>query len=356
MPNHPTLDVNLSAIAANYRLLKARHAKGTLAAVVKADAYGLGMSAVAARLWDEGCRDFFVATLAEGVSLRAVLPEANIGVFNGLLAGEEKEFQRHTLMPVLNDLGQVERFQGSGFRIQDSGIIHVDTGMTRLGLSIVDLKKISFRILNPESRILLMSHLACASDPAHPKNAEQLTRFREALKYFPGAKASLANSSGIFLSPDFHFDLARPGCALYGINPTKGENPMQPVATLSAPILQIRTLDHDEAIGYDATYAAPKGSRIAVIGIGYADGWMRALSNKGSAYIAGYKVPVIGIISMDMLALDVTNIPEAKLTSDVRAEFINAQHTVDDVARDCNTIGYEIFTRIGNRVARNYID
>ncbi len=259
-------------------------------------------------------------------------------------------------MPVLNTVEQVERFaQDSGFRIQDSDIIiHIDTGMTRLGLSETDLKKILPRILNPESRILLMSHLACANEPAHPKNAEQLARFKKTLALFPGAKASLSNSSGLFLPPEFHFDIARPGCALYGINPTDGKNPMQPVVTLSAPLLQIRELEQDETIGYGATYQAKRGTRIAIVAMGYADGWLRALSNKGFAYIAGHKVPIIGRISMDMLALDMTSVPENRLASHVRAEFINKEQTVDDVAAACGTIGYEVFTRIGERVKRVY--
>ena len=342
----PILEIDLCAIAANYRLLKARHAKQSVATVVKADAYGLGMPAVSQCLWEEGCREFFVATLSEGIALRAHLSDAQIGVFNGLLAGEEKEYAHHRLMPTLNDPAQVER---AG---ELPSILHIDTGMTRLGLNMSDLKAIR----HPSSIYrYLMSHLACAGDPEHPKNAEQLVRFREACALLPGVKASLANSSGIFLSPDFHFDLARPGCALYGINPTLGTNPMQPVATLSAPILQIRTIDRDETVGYDATFSAPKGSRIAVVGLGYADGWPRILSNKGFAYVAGTKVPVVGIVSMDMLALDVSTIPHAQLTEHTHAEFTNDQQTVDDVAKAAGTIGYEIFTRIGRRVERRHL-
>jgi len=349
MPNCAILDIDLSAIAANYQLLKKTHAKHNVAAVVKADAYGLGMAAIAPMLAGEGCKEFFVATLAEGITLRALLPNATIGVFNGLLAGEEKDYAQHRLVPVLNDLG---RIQDSGFRIQGDVIIHIDTGMTRLGLTESELKTLP-RILNPESRILLMSHLACANEPQHPKNAEQLSRFKTALALFPGARASLCNSSGIFLSDDFHFDVARPGCALYGINPTSGANPMRAVAKLSAPLLQIRTLDRDETIGYGATASAKKGSRIAITAMGYADGFFRNLSNKGFAFIAGYKVPVIGRVSMDMVALDVSALPDNALNA--RAEFINAQQTVDDVANACGTIGYEIFTRIGSRVLRQYV-
>lgn len=346
-----TLEVDLKALAANYRLLKSRHAARNIAAVVKADAYGLGVEAVSKALWGDGCREFFVATLEEAIMLRRTLPDAVIGVFQGFLPGEERDYAAHKLTPVLNDLAEVERFvrmTDDGWQM--TGILHVDTGMTRLGLNTAELKSIR----HPSSVIrYLMSHLACANEPQHPKNAEQLERFKDALKHFPGVKASLANSSGIFLPSEFHFDMARPGCALYGINPTNEKNPMQHVATLSAPLLQIRTLDRDETVGYGATKAMQKGSRIAICALGYADGWMRSLSNQGHAFIAGQKAPILGRVSMDMVALDVSTLPELPATA--RAEFINARQTVNDIASACDTIGYEIFTRIGNRVKRLYI-
>jgi alanine racemase len=345
-----TLTINLAAIIANYRLLTEKHAAKNCAAVVKANAYGLGVTPVSQALWNTGCREFFVATLAEGIELRATLPEAHIGVFQGMFAGEEKGYAEHRLIPVVNSLEQLEWVQRSGVGGQGF-ILHVDTGMTRLGLNSSELHS-----LPPDLRPLsLMSHLACANEPAHEKNAEQLSRFQKAAALFPNARKSLANSSGIFLPPEFHFDIARPGCALYGINPTSGKNPMQHVATLDAPILQIRTLDRDETIGYGATASLPKNSRIAIAGIGYADGYFRHLSNKAFAYVAGHKVPLIGRVSMDMVALDVSTVPHPLLTSHVRAEFINAQQTVDDVADAAGTIGYEIFTRIGARVVRDYV-
>ncbi len=343
------LTVNLSAIRANFCLLRARHAKQNIAAVVKANAYGLGVAAVSAAIWDEGGREFFVATLEEAVELRGVLPQAKIYVFQGIFSGEEAEFTKHRLIPVLNSLEQVEKY-GRGGEI----VIHIDTGMTRLGLCETDLSRLpSF---HKSQSILIISHLACANNPEHPKNIEQLTRLRKALALFPSAKVSFANSSGLFLSEGFHFDLGRPGCALYGINPTDGQNPMQQVATLCAPILQIRELDRAETVGYSATYAAQKGSRIAVVGMGYADGYFRHLSNQGFVYIAGYKSPVLGRVSMDMVAVDVSKIHEAQLSPETRAEFINAEQTVDDVANQANTIGYEVFTRIGQRVKREYVN
>lgn len=348
-----TLSVSLPALRTNYRLLKGHHAKKSAAAVVKADAYGLGVGNVSRALWEEGCRDFFVATLEEGIELRSHVSHASIAVFSGLRAGEEKTFQRYELIPVLNSLEQVNLFmKAPGFGTQESVMIHVDTGMARLGLSATDLASL-VKLPCPEPRLLVMSHLACGNEPKHPKNSEQLKRFQEALKRFPKARASLANSSGLFLPPEFHFDISRPGCALYGINPVEGDNPMRHVATLSAPFLQIRTLDREETVGYGATHKAKKGSRIAIVDLGYADGLLRALSSKGFAFVAGEKVPFAGRVSMDMIALDVSAIPEKKLEK-AEAEFISAAQTVSEVAALAGTIGYEIFTRIGKRVKKVY--
>lgn len=356
-----TLAVDISALKSNYQLLKNRHAKNSVAAVVKANAYGLGVKEVSLALWADGCRDFFVATLAEGIELRGILPEVKIGVFQGLFAGEEKEYSYHRLTTVLNDIPQVERFTKSELRHTSKNImLHVDTGMTRLGLSESDLLLLTtkFSALSTHNSLLILSHLACANDSSHPKNSEQLNRFQAALKYFPNTKASLANSAGVFLPDEFHFDIARTGCALYGINPTDNTKQMQHVATLSAPILQIRTLDRDETVGYGATAPAKKGSRIAIIALGYADGYFRSLSNQGFAFITGHKVqhkvPLLGRVSMDMVAVDISNIPESQITEQTRAEFINNIQTVDDIASQCNTIGYEIFTRIGRRIQRVY--
>lgn len=351
MPNHATLTIDLSAVAANYRLLKARHATHAVGAVVKADAYGLGLGVVSKRLWKEGCREFFVATLEEGTELRRVLPEANITVFQGMLAREEKEYRTHRLFATVNTLEQFKRQAAGPERLT----LQVDTGMTRLGLTQKDLSVIAAMHQVSASGLVMMSHLACASDPAHGKNAEQLQRFGEALKLFPGARASLCNSAGIFLSPDYHFDLGRPGCALYGIHPAErpGENPMRPVATLSAPILQIRELEREEAVGYGATFKAAKNSRIAIVGLGYADGYLRSLGGKGVVFVGGRKAPVVGRVSMDMVAVDMTGFPEMK--PGARAEFINARYTVNDMAHDAGTIGYEIFARLGRRVKRVYV-
>ncbi len=350
----PTLNVDLTAIRANYRLLKARHSQQSCAAVVKANAYGLGAYAVAQALKQEGCREYFVATLAEAIELRAVLPDAIIGVFNGPYLGEEAEYLQHNLLPVLNETSQLERWQAAS----DSApaILHVDTGMTRLGFSQSMLEKAAATHSEFLAKrvALLMSHLACANEPEHPQNAQQLSRFTQAKTLLPGIRASLCNSSGLFLDARFHQDLARPGCALYGINPTEQENPMQQVAVLSAPIIQIRQLDRDESVGYGGTYPSAKGGKIAITALGYADGWLRSQSNSGFAFIAGKQVPIAGRVSMDMIALDVTPLTENELSKTENVEFINNIQTVDMVAGLCSTIGYEIFTRLGRRVLRTY--
>lgn len=354
MSAYATLSVDLSALKANYQLLKNRHAKQNIASVVKANAYGLGVTEVSKALAAEGCQLFFVATLDEAIELRNILPQADIAVFNGLFKGEEKDFLHHRIIPVANTVEQVERIQDSACGIQGY-MLHIDTGMTRLGLSQPDLESCLPRLLNPQFQILLLlSHLSCANDPSHPKNAEQLMRLKQAQALLPGITVSFANSSGHFLPDDYHFDMGRPGCALYGINPTAGTNPMRHVATLSAPILQIRTLDRDEDVGYGATCTARKDSRIAIAGLGYADGYFRSLGNRGHAFIAGHPVPMAGRVSMDMIALDISAVPEAILTAELRAEFINERQTVDAIAEQCDTIGYEVFTRIGRRVKRIY--
>ena len=340
-----TLSVDLSALADNYRLLKSRHAKQNIAAVVKANAYGLGAEAVSKKLWAEGCREFFVATLEEGIELRGYLPDAQIAVFQGMFAGEEKEYTAYKLTPVVNTLEQAQQMTDDRWQ---TSILHIDTGMTRLGLNESEVKTLG----HLSSAVChLMSHLSCAADASNPKNTEQLARFKTALAMFPNARASLTNSSGLFLPGEFHFDLGRPGCALYGIAPVVA-NPMKHVATLSAPILQLRECDRDETVGYNGTYSAPKGSRIAITALGYADGYLRHLSNKSYACIGGHKVPVAGRVSMDMIALDVSSVPESALAN--RAEFINADYTVNHLAEAAGTIGYEIFTRIGRRVKRVY--
>ncbi len=355
MPNTPTLEISLSALTANYEIIKSKLGDRLCAAVVKANAYGLGMEGVSKHLASLGCKQFFVATLAEAIDLRAVLPDTIIYVFQGILPNEEKEFLQRKLIPVLNSMEHIERWEKAGG--DKNAVLHVDTGMTRLGLTepeALALSADSTRVQKLGIR-MVMSHLASANDGDIEKSNDQRMRFEKAFRSFAQPMAaSLANSAGVFLGKEYYYDIARVGCALYGITPIIGENPMKHVATLSAPILQVRTLDRDETVGYGATHAAKKGSRIAICAIGYADGMMRSLSGRGFAYVADMKVPFVGRVSMDMIALDVSSIPEAKLAG-ARAEFINAKQDVNMLTALCDTIGYEMFTRMGKRVQYRYI-
>lgn len=358
MTHTATLDIDLAGIAHNWQLLGSQPQGSICAAVVKANAYGLGVEPVAAMLAAQGCTHFFVATLTEAIELRGVLKNADIFVFHGIAAGEAAEFTEHRLIPVINDMAQLERWEKVAANAHTPAMLHVDTGMSRLGMNEGE----AFALAEDTARMnaakieWLMSHLACAGTPEHPLNADQQARFSALHRTMPRLKASLANSSGIFLGSGFHFDLVRPGCSLYGISPnTDRPNPMRQIATLTAPVIQFRTLEKDQAIGYGATHEARKGTKLATVALGYADGFQRLLSNQFTGYLAGTPVPLVGRVSMDMVIFDVSAVPTEMLTETARVEFIGPHQSVDDVAQQAGTIGYEIFTRIGARVKRNYL-
>lgn len=346
----PEVCVNLPAVARNYQLLTSRFAGSSCAGVVKANAYGLGAKEIVACLLEEGCHDFFVATLDEALELSPLLRGKRLFVFHGVGKGEEKDYIAHSIIPVLSTLEQVERWKKAGEG--NPCAVQIDSGMTRLGLSLEELQNLQLATYNVQ---LLMSHLACAGDPSHPLNAVQRDVMKRARAQFPALPISLANSSGIFLSDDFHFDLARPGCALYGITPfDEGENPMENVVELTAPILQLRHVKKAVDVGYGATYTAKAGAVIATIAYGYADGMPRNLGNIAKVYRGDIAAPVIGRVSMDMIMADVSHIPANQLHEGARVTIIGACQPVDSVARAAGTIGYEIFTRMGKRVKRTY--
>lgn len=352
------LEIDLAGIVENWRRLGARLGRGArCAAVVKADAYGLGMAQVAPSLAAGGCSLFFVATIDEGLALRRLLPAAEIAVFDGLLAGTGGEFSRARLIPVLNDLGQVAAWRAQAAARALPAMLHVDTGMNRLGLPRGELSRLAASpalLAGLELRAIL-SHLACADEPRHALNVEQLAAFRAALAVLPPAPASFANSSGIFLGADYHFDIARPGAALYGVNPTPGTpNPMAQVVRLKGKILQVRDVDRGVTVGYGAAHRMEAPGRIATVAVGYADGWQRSWSHRGSAGIAGRRVPVIGRISMDLMTLDVTGIDPALAKPGAFVDLIDEQHGVDAVAAAAGTIGYEVLTALGRRYHRVY--
>ena len=359
------LTIDLDAVRANYRLLRERGQAGTAqaacAAVLKADAYGLGMGQVAQALVREGCRSFFVAHLDEGIRLRRLVPEdCTIHVMHGAMPGAARDCLAHDLVPVLNDPGQLAEWRALA---RDLGralpaALQVDTGMSRMGMAPPDLDRLR---QDPDwlrgiDLRLVMSHLACADEPAHPLNERQRQRFEEVRALFPGVPASLANSSGVFLGGAWHFDLLRPGCALYGINPQPGHaNPLAQAVSLAARVVQLRTVAAGDIVGYGARYVAPGERRIATIAIGYADGWLRALTGRSQAFVDGMAVPFAGTVSMDSITLDVTGIAESRIAPGQTVDLLCPQQTVDDVAAQAGTIGYEVLTRLGPRFHRRYV-
>lgn len=353
------LTIDLGAIAANYARLQAAAAGAEVAGVVKADAYGLGADRVAPCLWRAGARTFFVAHLSEGIRLRTVLPDARIGVLNGIAEDEILPFREHRLTPVLNQLSEIARWQAAAVDGRLPGFVHIDTGMSRLGL---DDRELATLVAQPDRLDRLdiqayLSHLAAADEAENPLTAAQIARFADAVAALPPAGLSLANSPGTFRPGVRPFDLIRPGCALYGVNPTpERDNPMRQVVRLDAPILQIRTVPIGATVGYGATHAVTQESRIATLPVGYADGYLRCLSGIGTAMIGDYPAPVVGRVSMDLLTIDVTDVPEAMLQPPAYATLIGPHRTVDAVARQAGTIGYEILTGLGSRYKRVYLD
>jgi alanine racemase len=347
------LEIDLGAIVANWRLLGQIAAPADCAAVVKANAYGLGAASVAAALAAAGCRLFFVATLDEGIALRRALGAApEIAVFNGPLLGTAAEFVEHALIPVLNHPGQIAEWaQAAG---PHPAMLHVDTGMARLGLSAREFAAFVESPLRIRWR-LVISHLACADQPGAALNEAQLARFAAATARLPEVAAGLAASSGTFLGPRYHLDLVRPGAALYGINPQPGRrNPMRQVVCLSGKILQVRQIDRGETVGYGAAHVMASPGRVATVAVGYADGWLRSLSQRGGGTIAGTRVPLIGRVSMDLVTFDVSAVPERLARPGATIELLGGDYGVDDAAADAGTIGYEILTALGARYHRVY--
>ncbi|HIB55822.1 MAG TPA: alanine racemase [Alphaproteobacteria bacterium] len=360
------LTIDLAAIRRNYWQLNARlDPDAELGAVVKADAYGLGVSRIAPTLAQAGCKTYFVATLDEGIALRAAVEDATIYVLNGLVANELEDFFIHRLRPVLNTMGQIERWYDKGQvanKTSVSAALHVDTGMNRLGISTQDVGVLAsgpYKYLSPS---LLMSHLACAEEVPHPLNRIQLARFSNVLEvlrpnFRNGVAASFANSSGIFLGSDFHFDLVRAGAALFGINPIPSQaNCMSEVLNLKAKIMQVRRVDSPMTVGYGAAHRVKESARIATVPVGYADGFIRSLGGRASAYVGSFCVPVIGRVSMDAITLDVSTVPEDLAQPGAIVDLIGGRRALDDVAGEAGTIGYEMLTRISDRIPRIYLD
>jgi len=328
------------------------------------------MERVAPALLKAGCRTFFVATLDEGIALRALLPDSRIFVLNGLQLADPREFGERRLRPALCSLREieqwVERYANDGKRAKDSPVpapaLHFDTGISRLGIPRDEAQRLMadpawFDGLKPA---LLMSHLACSDDLASPMNARQLQRFTEVcgrLALPVNTPRSVAASGGIFLGMPYHLELVRAGAALYGLAPLNNQsNPMRQAIRLQAKILQVRRVDDGDSVGYGATRRFDGPARLATIGVGYADGYMRSLSNRGAVHVGGAEAPVVGRVSMDLAVIDVTGLPEGATQVGAPVDLLGPQQTADELGERAGTIGYEVLTSLGRRYRRIYID
>src|SRR3982075_3288209 len=362
-PAPGVLTVDLDAIVANWRKLEKTGVPAECAGVVKADAYGCGIAPVMRALAAAGCKTFFVATLDEARAARAAVKSASIYVLDGFFQNCGDAFAQIDARPVIGDLNELAEWDVFCRRSGWAGgaAIHIDTGMNRLGLTLTEAQGIIPRInAGVHGITLVMSHLACAESLNHPLNAKQLATFREIASLFSGVPASLSNSSGVFLGPQFQFDMVRPGAALYGVNPTpEADNPMQPVVELKARIVQMRNVERGESVGYGGTWTARRPTRIAIVSAGYADGYFRAASaNDGTRgaemVIAGKRCPIAGRVSMDLIAVDITDIEKNAARRGHMVTLIGEGITVDELAHHFGTIGYEVLTSLGRRFARVY--
>ena len=352
------LTIDLGAIVANWHELGRRAMPSECAAVIKANGYGCGIEPVARTLTAAGCKTFFVADLSEARRVRAVVAEPAIYVLNGLLPGTAAAFAENNARPVIGSLVELAEWDAfcAGNQWRGGAALHVDTGMNRLGISANEAAALAPRIRAEKHGItLLMSHLVSAEQPGHPLNEQQIKLFREVRLLYRGIPGSLANSSGIFLGSAAHCDMVRPGAALFGVNPTPGRrNPMRPVVGLQARVVQVRTVPKGETVGYNATWTAKHATRIAVVAVGYADGYPRAASATDAApgadaIVGGTRCPIAGRVSMDLVAIDITALPDHSLRRGDFVTLLGSEIGVDELAAAAGTIGYEVLTSLGHR-------
>lgn len=345
-PNQPVLTIDLDALADNWRALDSLSGRAETAAAVKADGYGLGATKIAPALWTAGCRSFFVANIEEGIALRRNLPDATIYILHGVIDREAAEAKAHNLTPCLIHLAQIRDWQAA-----QGGpcALQLDSGMSRLGLPSGELDTVPDGL---DVR-LIFSHLSCADEPGHPSNAFQLEQFRESLTRLPHntatARKSIAATGGTLLGNDYLMDLVRCGVGLYGGHPFINA---RPVVTLNAPILQIRDIPPGQSVGYGWTWTAQQPARIATVPLGYADGFHRALSQGAQVWINGRPAPLAGRVSMDLITIDISAFPE--IGTGTQVEIIGPNQTIDQLAAQAGTIGYEMLTSLGSRYARRY--
>ena len=339
-----TATIDLNAIRQNWQKLRSMSSNDA-AAVVKANAYGLGLAQVTKALYAEGARIFFVATVEEGAELRSILgKKPDIYVFSGHMVGDTELIKNYNLIPLINSIEQLSR-HSKLLREKKFGV-QLDTGMNRLGMEPMEWESVKELALslNP---VLIMSHLACADDPNHKMNSKQLDIFLTLTNKI-NINKSLAATGGILLGPEYHFDLTRPGIGIYGCSPMQD---CLPVLKIDIPVIQIRNIESGETVGYGNTWTSPCKKKIATISAGYADGLFRAIGKKAKLYFEEISCPIVGRISMDLIGVDITSLK----VDPVRLELINSQQTVDNIAEGAETIGYEFLTSLGNRYSRNYI-
>ncbi|NOZ41611.1 MAG: alanine racemase [Alphaproteobacteria bacterium] len=354
-----TLTINLGAVITNYKHCGKLASTAECAAVVKANAYGMGSEQVARTLFNQaGCRSFFVANLTEAITLRRVVPTAVIYVLNGIFPAHTDYFIHHNIRPVLNDPGQIKLWSELDQTGTRPCAVHFDTGINRLGLSSEETRSfVTDTALRKKLNIaLIMSHLACADDAANPMNSQQLNKFTAIRQHFPDVAASLANSGGILLGPDYHFDLVRPGLMIFGGNPHRGKEAenIDPVCRISGRILQLRQLESGQTVGYGVSWTADRPCHIAIINIGYADGYPQLFNNCGRVYINGRMLPVIGRVSMDMIAVDVSELNPDEINVRTGVELLG-EHITLEMASEVSTLSqYEILTGVRERYQRIY--
>jgi len=352
------LSIDLGAIARNYRALAAAAPGARCAGVVKADAYGLGAMQVAPVLADAGCTEFFVALLDEGLALRSAVPGARIYVLNGLPPGSEARCAEAGLVPVLNSFTQIKAWaalcQKTGGRLP--AVIQLDSGMSRLGLGTAEVEVLLAEpsLLAAMELVLVMSHLAAADEPDHAANGAQLAAFRALAGRFGPVPLSLSNTAGIGLGPAYHFDLVRPGAGLYGLQTGPRAVKVEPVAALWGRVCQIREIEAGAGIGYGHSAISTGPMRLATLGVGYADGWPRSLSNTGAAFWGATRLPIVGRVSMDSVMVDISGLDVTDLVEGDFVALFGPGQSVDGVARAAGTIGYEMLTSLSRRYERSY--
>ena len=356
------LTIDLTAIEANWKSLARRAMPSECAAVIKADGYGCGIEPVATMLANAGCKTFFVADLLEARRVRTVAQEPVVYVLNGLMPGTAATFAELHVRPVIGSMTELAEWDAfvTANDWRGGAALHVDTGMNRLGISPGDAAALAPRIRSENHGItLLMSHFASSEVSDDPLNEKQIKLFREIRMLYRGIPASISNSSGVLLGSAAHCDMVRPGAALFGVNPTPGRpNPMRPVIELRGRVIALRDAMKGETVGYNAGWTAKRATNLAIVGVGYADGYLRAASASdivrgAEVMVAGKRCPLAGRVSMDLIAIDITDVPTPVKRGDM-VTLLGDDITVDDFAATAGTIGYEVLTSLGRRYHRIY--